>query len=215
MADHRTEDHRPGEHLTDAVRALSTANPQLQGVIDVVDFNATAAGQRIVDDVRLATLSQVLGQYRLGLDDVEADVLEQSYEYLLRRFAEGQGQAAGKFYTPPEVALLMARLLDPQPGMEAYDPTCGSAGLLIKCFLRLVETHGQPVNGRHVLPDEVAPLQLYGQEINATTFAMARMNAFIHGMEAEIAVGNTMRRPAFTDAEAHLRRFDLVTANRR
>jgi len=202
-----------GEHLTDVVRGLSRENPRLQGVIDVVDFNATTAGQRIVDDVRLASLVQVLGRYRLGLDDVDPDVLGQAYEYLLRKFAEGQGQSAGEFYTPPEVAILMARLLDPQPGMEVYDPACGSAGLLIKCFLRLVETYGVQSNGRTKLPEDIAPLRLSGQEINSTTFAMARMNAFLHGMDAEIAVGDTMRRPAFTDEAGHLRRFDIVTAN--
>jgi type I restriction enzyme M protein len=202
-----------GEHLTDVVRGLSRENPRLQGVIDVVDFNATTAGQRIVDDVRLVSLVQVLGRYRLGLDDVEPDVLGQAYEYLLRKFAEGQGQSAGEFYTPPEVAILMARLLDPEPGMEIYDPACGSAGLLIKCFLRLIETHGVKSNGRAMLPDDAAPLRLYGQEINSTTFAMARMNAFLHGMDAEIAVGDTMRRPAFTDDAGHLRRFDIVAAN--
>jgi type I restriction enzyme M protein len=107
-----------GEHLTDAVRAVSRENPRLAGVIDVTDFNATAAGQRIVDDGRLAALVQVLNNpdYRLGLDDVEPDILGRAYEYLIRKFAEGQGQSAGEFYTPREVALVMARILDPQPG---------------------------------------------------------------------------------------------------
>ncbi|MBX6770816.1 MAG: SAM-dependent DNA methyltransferase [Chloroflexi bacterium] len=202
-----------GEHLTDAVRAVARENPKLQGVIDMVDFNATAAGQRIVDDARLAALVQVLSQYRLGLEDVEPDILGRAYEYLIRKFAEGQGQSAGEFYTPREVAVLMARLLDPQPGMAVYDPCCGSGGLLIKCHLRLLETHGQPQNGRLRLPTQVAPLALYGQEINAATFAMARMNAFIHDMEANIALGDTMHRPAFTEADGRLKRFDLVTAN--
>jgi len=202
-----------GQHLTDAVRALARENPELQGVIDMVDFNATAAGQRIVDDSRLAALVEVLSRHRLGLDDVEPDVLGRAYEYLLRKFAEGQGQSAGEFYTPRQVGVLMARLLDPQPGMEVYDPACGSAGLLIKCHLRLLETHGVPRNGRLELPNDVPPLTLYGQEINPSTFAIARMNAFIHDMQARIALGDTMRRPAFTDAEGRLRRFDLVTAN--
>jgi type I restriction enzyme M protein len=73
--------------------------------------------------------------------------------------------------------------------------------------------HGKPENGRLKLPNNVAPLRLYGQEINAATFAMARMNAFIHDMDAQIAVGDTMRRPVFTDADGKLRRFDLVVAN--
>lgn len=202
-----------GQYLTDAVRAVARENPRLQGVIDAVDFNATAAGQRILDDERLAALIQVLGRHRLGLHDVEPDILGRAYEYLLRKFAEGQGQSAGEFYTPREVAVLMARILEPEPGMEVYDPCCGSGGLLIKCHLRLLETRGELLNGRPRLPPSIPPLRLFGQEINPSTFAIARMNAFIHDMEADIRLGDTMRRPAFTDEAGRLRRFDLVVAN--
>jgi type I restriction enzyme M protein len=202
-----------GQYLTDSMRAVAKHNPKLQGVIDMVDFNATAAGQRIVDDPHLAALVQVLSRYRLGLGDVEPDILGRAYEYLLRKFAEGQGQSAGEFYTPREVAVLMARILDPQPGMSIYDPACGSGGLLIKCHLRLLETHGEQRNSHRVLPSGVAPLQAFGQEINTATFAMARMNAFIHDIEADIAVGDTMASPRFTGGEGRLRRFDIVTAN--
>ena len=202
-----------GEQLTDAVRAVAKENPRLQGVIDVIDFNATAAGQRIVDDQRLVALVQILGRYRLGLKDVEPDILGRAYEYLLRKFAEGQGQSAGEFYTPREVAVLMARILDPDPGMEIYDPCCGSGGLLIKCHLRLLEQHGERVNGHLRLPKTLAPLRLFGQEINALTFAMACMNAFLHDMDAEVALGDTMHHPQFLDRSGRLRRFDLVTAN--
>jgi type I restriction enzyme M protein len=202
-----------GEALTDAVRAVSRENPVLAGVIDVTDFNATQAGQRIVSDEHLHELVQVLNQHRLGLNDVEPDILGRAYEYLLRKFAEGQGQSAGEFYTPRMVGVLMARLLDPQPGMTVYDPTCGSGGLLIKCHLQLVDTHGEQKNGRKTLPSTVAPLKVYGQEINPTTFAMARMNAFIHDIEAQIALGDTMRNPRFTQGDGSLGHFDIVTAN--
>lgn len=208
-----------GEALTDAVRGVARENPRLAGVIDVTDFNATTAGQRIVGDEHLHQLVQVLNQHRLGLLDVEPDILGRAYEYLLRKFAEGQGQSAGEFYTPRMVGVLMARLLAPQPGMTCYDPTCGSGGLLIKCHLQLVESHGQVVNAagnggeRKKLPAAVAPLRVFGQETNATTFAMARMNAFIHDIEAEIALGDTMRSPRFLQPDGGLRRFDLVTAN--
>jgi type I restriction-modification system DNA methylase subunit len=73
-------------------------------------------------------------------------------EYLLRKFAEGQGQSAGEFYTPRGVAVLMARVLDPQPGQTIYDPCCGSGGLLIKAHLRLVEKFGDKTNGSRRLP---------------------------------------------------------------
>lgn len=202
-----------GEHLTDAVRALARENPDFHGVVDVVDFNATTAGQRIIDEPYLANLINVLDRHRIGLRDVEADVLGQAYEYLPRKFAEGQGQSAGEFYTPPNVGILMARILDPQPGMTVYDPACGSSGLLIRINTRFLETHSVTENGHSRLPSSIAALQLYGQEINPTTFAMARMNAAIHQMRAEIGIGDTMRHPVFTDASGALQRFDIVTAN--
>jgi type I restriction enzyme M protein len=202
-----------GEHLTNAVRDLARDNPRLASVVDVVDFNATTAGQRILGDEQLAVLVQVLGQHRLGMNDVEPDILGRAYEYLLRKFAEGSGQSAGEFYTPRPVAILMARILEAEPGMEVYDPCCGSGGLLIKCHLRLLETHGVTENGRRRLPPSAAPLQLFGQEILPPTYAMANMNAFIHDMQAEIRLGDTMNRPAFLNHDGSLRRFDLVTAN--
>ncbi|WP_460035821.1 type I restriction-modification system subunit M, partial [Methylothermus subterraneus] len=202
-----------GQFLTDAVRAVARENPRLSGVIDMVDFNATAAGQRIISDKHLAELIGVLSRHRLGLNDVEPDILGRAYEYLLRKFAEGQGQSAGEFYTPREVGVLMARLLEPEPGMTVYDPACGSGGLLIKCHLRLLEKYGVRENGHLRLPAQYAPLHLYGQEINPSTFAMARMNAVIHDLEADIRIGDTMRQPAFRDASGRLQTFDLVTAN--
>src|ERR1700682_1915881 len=201
-----------GEALPDAVRAVSRQNPRLQGVVDAVDFNATAAGQPIVDGDRLSALVKTLGQHRLGLRDVQPDLLGQAYEYLLRKFAEGQGQSAGEFFTPPEVARLMARILDPQPGMSVYDPACGSAGLLIKVYTQLLETRGNPINYHPELPKDVAPLKLYGQEINSSTFAMSVMNAFLHDMDASIELGDTIRKPAFVEGR-RLQRFDIVVAN--
>jgi len=194
-----------GEHLTNAVRSIARENPKLQGVVDTVDFNATASGQRILGDDVLKELINVLSKYRLGLNDVDADILGRAYEYLLRKFAEGSGQSAGEFYTPGEVAILMSHILDPEPGDEVYDPCCGSGGLLIKCFLRFKEKyHSDP---------SLEPLKFYGQEVLPATIAMAKMNAFIHDMEAEIALGDTMNRPAFLTPQGSLKKFDIVTAN--
>jgi type I restriction enzyme M protein len=194
-----------GEFLTDAVRAIARENPKLNGVIDVKDFNETGAGQRILSDDQLRALVQLLSRHRLGLKDVEPDILGRAYEYLIRKFAEGQGQSAGEFYTPREVAILMSHILDPEPGQEVYDPACGSSGLLIKCALRFREKYGANT--------QVSPLRFYGQEINHGTFAMSRMNVFIHDMEAEIRLGDTMNRPAFLTDDGRLRQFDRVTAN--
>lgn len=201
-----------GDFLTDAVRAVARENEKLQGVVDVQDFNERAGGQPIVDDGRLSRVVHILSRYRLGLEDVEPDILGRAYEYLLRKFAEGQGQSAGEFYTPREVAVLMARILDPEPGMEVYDPCCGSSGLLMKCHLRLLETHGEGNNGGRRLPSSASPLKLYGQEINPSAFAMAKMNAFVHDMGAEIALGDTMHSPRFSD-NGRLRKFGMVVAN--
>ena len=202
-----------GQGLTDAVRAAARANPMLDGVINVVDFNATAQGQRILSDSTLKELIQVLSRYRLGLRDVEPDMLGRAYEYLLRKFAEGQGQSAGEFYTPRMVGVLIARLLAPEPGMTVYDPACGSAGLLIKAHLHFLERYGEMVNGRRQLPNVIKPLQVFGQENNPSTFAIARMNAFLHRIDAEIRYGDTMRHPAFTQSDGSLVRFDRIAAN--
>ncbi len=192
-----------GEKLTEAMRAIAKENPQLQGVIDIADFNTTQAGERIISDERLARLIEILSKYRLGLDDVEPDILGRAYEYMLKKFAEKSGQSAGEFYTPTEVGFLMAYLLDPHEGEEVYDPACGSGGLLIKAQLVLREKSG----GKPKIP-----LKLYGQELNAFTYAMAKMNAFLHDMDADIRVGDTIRNPKFVEG-GKLKQFDKVIAN--
>lgn len=191
-----------GQRLTEIIRAIAKANSSLQGVIDIVDFNATVSGQRIIEDGRLSTLIEILSRHRLGLKDVEPDVLGRAYEYLLRKFAEGQGQTAGEFFTPKEVGWLIARLLRPEQGMEVYDPACGSAGLLVKAQLTVKGTAEKVKR----------PLHLYGQELNHVTFAIAKMNMIIHDMEGEIAIGDTLRNPRFLNG-SKLRTFDLVAAN--
>ncbi len=118
-----------GEGVTTHMREIARENPLLKGIIDRVDFNATTHGQRDLDDDRLSNLIEAISTKRLGLEDVEADIIGKSYEYLIRKFAEGSGQSAGEFYTPGEVGEIMARVLAPDPGMEIYDPTCGSGGL--------------------------------------------------------------------------------------
>ena len=132
---------RLGEFVTEAMREVANLNPQLKGVLDVEDFNEQQSGQRTLDDDRLEALIEVISQHRLGLQDTEPDILGRAYEYLLRKFAEGQGQSAGEFYTPKEVGWLMARLIDPEPYTTIYDPACGSGGLLIKPRLLFEMTH--------------------------------------------------------------------------
>jgi len=188
------------------MRAIARENPRLQGIIDRVDFNATTHGQRDIDDDRLSNLIEAISTKRLGLDDVEADIIGKSYEYLIRKFAEGSGQSAGEFYTPPEVGTIMSKVLQPQPGMEIYDPCCGSGGLLIKCEIAMEEqTKGKKKRS-------FAPLKLFGQEYIADTWAMANMNMIIHDMEGEIEIGDTFKNPKFRKS-GKLRTFDRVVAN--
>src|SRR6516162_4638424 len=129
----RTLSDKIGERLTTHLRAIADANPLLKGIIDRIDFNATTHGQRDIDDDRLSNLIERISEKRLGLADVEPDIIGRSYEYLIRKFAEGSVSSAGEFFTPPEVARVMARIMDPDPGLSVYDPCCGSAGLLIAC----------------------------------------------------------------------------------
>lgn len=205
-----------GERTTEAVREIGKENPDLKDVIDIVDYNATAAGQRILDDGPLSELMEILSRHRLGLEDADPEILGQAYEYLLRKFAEGSGQSAGEFYTPTGVAMLMARIIDPEEGETLYDPACGPGGLLIKAQLRLREKIAERLGLEDAhdigVGDVPRPLQLFGQEIQAITYAMARMNAFLHDMRAEIALGDTIRAPHFTE-NGQLRTFAKVMAN--
>ena len=195
-----------GESLTTYLHAIAKANPALEGIIDRMDFNATTHGQRDIDDDRLSNLIERISEKRLGLNDVEADIIGRSYEYLIRKFAEGSGQSAGEFFTPPEVARVMALIMDPDPGATVYDPCCGSAGLLIAC--------------EHVLDEKMklrsrtkyAPLKMHGQEYVATTWAMANMNMIIHDMEGEIEIGDTFNAPKFRVGNK-LQSFDRVVSN--
>lgn len=201
------EGRRPrnlGEQLTYTIRAIANANPSLQGVIDIVDYNEIRNGEREISDEALSRLIELLSnpKYRLGLNNVEPDFLGRAYEYLLRKFAEGQGQSAGEFFTPKEVGWLMAYLMQGKQGEEVYDPCCGSGGLLIKCELALTERE-----------KEIAqPLKLYGQELTGSSFAIARMNMVLHDMEGEIVRGNTMTNPKFIE-DSGLKRFDIVVTN--
>ncbi len=200
-----------GEGVTSHMRAIAKENQGLQGIIDRVDFNATTHGQRDIDDDRLSNLIEAISTKRLGLEDVEADIIGKSYEYLIRKFAEGGGQSAGEFYTPPEVGTIMSKVLQPEPGMEIYDPCCGSGGLLIKCEIAMEEqTKGKKRSGKSEM--KVSPLKLYGQEYIADTWAMACMNMIIHDMEGTIEIGDTFKNPKFRK-KGKLRTFDRVVAN--
>lgn len=194
-----------GEHLTKAVRAVVRYNPDLSGVIDVVDFAAERNGERDINPAKLRGVVETFSdpRYRLGLADVQPDFLGRAYEYLLRKFAEGSGQSAGEFFTPTEVGFLMANILRPKPGETCHDYACGSGGLLIK--LQLV--------ARELDPTSKVPLKMCGQELQAESYAVARMNTIIHDMDVDLQRGDTMINPKFRDSTGSLMRFDVVVAN--
>ena len=194
-----------GEHLTMAVRAVVRHNPTLSGVIDLVDFASERNGERDLNPARLAAVVETFSdpRYRLGLADVQPDFLGRAYEYLLRKFAEGSGQSAGEFFTPTEVGFLMAHLMRPRPGETCHDYACGSAGLLVKLQLVARETD----------PTSRIPLKLYGQELQADSYAVAHMNAIIHDMDVRIERGDTMINPKFKDAAGRITGHDIVVAN--
>lgn len=194
-----------GEQLTSTIRAIVKHNPSLAGVIDIVDFNETRNGEREISDVALKGIIETFSdpRYRLGLHDVEPDFLGRCYEYLLRKFAEGQGQSAGEFFTPTEVGFLIAEIMRPRPGEECYDYACGSFGLLIK--LQLV--------CREIDPLSKVPVKLYGQELTGSSYAIACMNKILHDMEGEVLRGDSLRNPKFREGDTRLRRFDIVVAN--
>ena len=194
-----------GEHLTKAVRAVARQNPSLSGVIDFVDFASERNGERDINPSKLAAVIETFSdlRYRLGLADVQPDFLGRAYEYLLRKFAEGSGQSAGEFFTPTEVGFLMAHIMRPRPGEDCHDYACGSAGLLVK--LQLV--------ARELDPTSRVPLKLYGQELQAESYAVAQMNGIIHDMEVEIERGDTMINPKFKTATGQIATHDIVVAN--
>ena len=206
--DDRKRSTRPGdigEHLTRAVRAAVRQNPSLSGVIDLVDFASERNGERDINPARLAAVVETFSdpRYRLGLADVQPDFLGRAYEYLLRKFAEGAGQSAGEYFTPTEVGFLMAHLMRPKPGEDCHDYACGSAGLLIKLQLVARETD----------PTSRVPLKLYGQELQADSYAVAHMNAIIHDMDVQVERGDTMINPKFKDTAGRITTHDIVVAN--
>ena len=138
----------------------------------------------------------------LSLSNLPEDELGVGYEYLIKKFADDSGHTAAEFYTNRTVVHLMTEMLEPEPGESIYDPTCGSAGMLLSAVNHL-KRHDR----------EWRNLGLYGQERNLLTSAIGRMNLFLHGIEDfEVVRGDTLAHPAFVEGD-RLRQFDVVLAN--
>lgn len=188
-----------GKAIQAAFRAFEKANPEkLHGIFG----DGTWTNKRRLPDRLLKDLLEHFSTRTLSLENCPEDELGKGYEYLIKKFADDSGHTAQEFYTNRTVVHLMTELLKPQPGTSIYDPTCGSAGMLISAITYLQE-HGK----------EWRNVSLYGQEINALTSAIARMNLFLHGIrDFHIVNDDTLAAPAFIEG-GRLQQFDVVLAN--
>ncbi|MEN6341115.1 MAG: class I SAM-dependent DNA methyltransferase [Methanospirillum sp.] len=190
-----------GQALQKALRCIETANPeQLYGIFG----DAQWANKDRLSDTLLRDLIDHFSKIKLSNEAAEADILGQSYEYLIKKFADLTNKKAGEFYTPRPVVRLMIRILDPREGESVYDPACGTGGMLLEAIHHVHENHGD---------DRTLWGRLFGQEKNLTTSAIARMNLYLHGAsDFTIHRGDTLREPAFFSGD-DLATFDCVIAN--
>lgn len=203
--------HTPGngERIDKALHAIEEANlGKLRDVFQDISFNSNKLGDEQQKNDILRHLLEDFAKPELNLRESrvgQLDVIGNAYEFLIKNFASTSGKKAGEFYTPPEVSTLMARLMDPQPGDEICDPTCGSGSLLMKCGRLIRQRTG------------ARKYALYGQEAIGSTWALAKMNMFLHGEDNHrIEWGDTIRNPKLLDGGASgttLKHFDIVVAN--
>ena len=189
-----------GASINKALGQIEQANPDsLAGI-----FGDAAWGnkERLPED-SLVGLINAFNSLTLNPDEVSHDLLGQGYEYLLKNFADESGKKAGEFFTPRQIVRLLIRILDPQTGESVYDPASGSGGMLVET-INTVRDHG----------GDTRTLRLYGQEVNLTTSAIARMNLFLHDIEDfKIVRGDTLRSPGLRQPDGHLSTFEVVVAN--
>lgn len=200
--------HQPGngERIDKALHAIEEANiGKLRDVFQDISFNANKLGDEAQKNDILRHLLEDFAKPELNLRPSRIgtlDVIGNAYEFLIKNFASTSGKKAGEFYTPPEVSRLMAMLMDPQEGDEICDPTCGSGSLLMKCG-QLIRQHSG-----------TRKYALYGQEAIGSTWALAKMNMFLHGEDNHrIEWGDTIRNPKLLDGDGLLKHFDIVVAN--
>ena len=193
-----------GTSLNKALEALEDANVDaLQDVLKGINFNRKI-GQRSLDDDTLSNFIQNFEKIPLRDENFEfPDLLGAAYEYLIKFFADSAGKKAGEFYTPADVVRTLVEIVDPQPHMSIYDPTCGSGGMLIQTRDYVNECGGDPRD-----------LSLYGQESIGTTWSICKMNMLLHGIShADIRQEDTIRRPQHKAESGELKRYDRVLAN--
>lgn len=194
------------DFLTKIMSALAGQNPELRWLLDSADYARNQGSRRVFEPRSLAELIHGLSAHRLGVKDITARAMGDAFEYFLQRYAESQNRGIGNFYTPRGVVAMMAHLLDMNEGSAIYDPACGSGGLLVNArkFIERKE-HGREREGP----------ALYGRELEADIFTVAKINILLHGYsDSDVRVGNIWRRSAFRDDEPEWpERFDFIITN--
>lgn len=189
-----------GTAIQTALGKIEQANPDsLAGIFG----DASWGNKERMPETALVNLINAFNGLVLNPDEVSHDLLGQGYEYLLKNFADESGKKAGEFFTPRQIVRLLIRILDPQSGESVYDPAAGSGGMLVET-INTVRDHG----------GDTRTLRLYGQEVNLTTSAIARMNLFLHDIEDfKIVRGDTLRSPGLRQPDGRLSTFDVTVAN--
>lgn len=197
--DVRTKSENIGKALVETFKAIENANSEkLEGIFgDAAWTNKNRLPDRLLKD-----LIEHFSSKTLSLENCPEDELGQGYEYLIKQFADDSGHTAQEFYTNRTVVHLMTEILKPQSGESIYDPTCGSAGMLISSIAYLQQNKKEWRN-----------VKLYGQEINALSASIGKMNLFLHGIkDFEIINDDTLKSPAFLENNK-LKQFDICLAN--
>ena len=198
--DVREASENVGVAIVKAMNGIERANPdKLSGVFSSFD-DANWTDKTKLSDERLKDLIEHMSKINVGNNNYSADVMGDSYEFLIKKFADMSKKNAGEFYTPRSIVKLLIMLLAPKAGETVYDPACGTGGMLIEAI-------------RYMHGDKATYGRIYGQEKNLATSAIARMNLFLHGAgDFKIVQGDTLRSPNFLD-RGSLKTFDCVVAN--
>ncbi|MEQ8906407.1 type I restriction-modification system subunit M [Ekhidna sp.] len=205
--DHRN-DADIGEKIDKVLARIEDQNlEKLEGVFRNISFNSEKLGQTKDRNRRLKNLiadfANPILDFRPSVLGRKEDLIGNAYMYLIERFASGAGKKGGEFYTPHEVSELLAKLVSPKAGARICDPTCGSGSLLITVAEEVKDKNGKASND----------FSLYGQESNGDTWALAKLNMFLHSMDsADIEWGDTINNPLLLEGD-NLMKFDVVVAN--
>lgn len=191
-----------GPKLNEIFDKITNVNsPKLDKIFDDLDF----ANKDRFPNETLQRLINHFSQYNFGSNYISSDLLGDAYEYLIKQFAADAGKKGGEFYTPREVERIIIGIVKPHQKDHVYDPTVGSGGFLLEAYNYLKDKSGEQI---------ARTLYFYGQEINISTFAIAKINMFLHGLDsADIKRGDTLANPQFLNNMGNLQTFDIVVAN--